>query len=189
MRLDQEGWKVGPVRGEPTEASPALLSFLRENPIRGRIIVPGCGCGHNVRAIAEGGAEILGIDATPRAIEEALRRPVVARERYLRADWLRLPVSFGQTFDWVVEEGSFCALPPSERSSYVDAVEFALRKGGQFLGIFPLHSREEAGRTRTSADELNALFSRFWMVAKWQPKRSFGTDEGREEVRLYRKRR
>lgn len=173
---------------EDSPALPALAGFVRENPIGGRVIVPGCGAGHEVRLLARSGAEVTGVDMAPEAIETARGFPPAADEQYLCSDWLHLPVSFGQRFDWVVEHLCFGALDAYQRSSYVDAVEFALRRGGQFLGIFEIARPSRDGRAAlASEEELNELFSRFWMVAKWRTL-SAG-QETRRELRLYRRRR
>jgi hypothetical protein len=39
-------------------ASPPLIEFLNFQPISGRVLVPGCGAGHDVRALAAEGAEV-----------------------------------------------------------------------------------------------------------------------------------
>ena len=56
-------------------ASPGLIDYLLENPVRGRVLVPGCGFGHDVRALAGTADEVIGIDIAPSAIDGARKFP------------------------------------------------------------------------------------------------------------------
>ena len=49
---------------EKGEASPGLVDFLAAHPQlpRGKVCVPGCGSGHDVRAWAKAGFEAFGFD-------------------------------------------------------------------------------------------------------------------------------
>ena len=57
-------------KGEP---SPGLVDFLSAHPElkRGRVAVPGCGTGHDVRAFAAAGFAASGFDIAPSAISQA----------------------------------------------------------------------------------------------------------------------
>jgi SAM-dependent methyltransferase len=56
-------------RGAP---APALLDYLATHPVTGRILVPGCGTGQDVKALAQAGAaEVTGLDLAPLAVERA----------------------------------------------------------------------------------------------------------------------
>jgi hypothetical protein len=66
---------------------PALVDFLAENgPLTGEICVPGCGSGHDVRALSTPSNHVLGIDLATRAIATANSQPRIANEEYLLAD-------------------------------------------------------------------------------------------------------
>lgn len=64
-------------------AAPPLRAFLAKHPIRGRVLVPGCGLGHDVRLLAEQGASVVGLDIVPKAVRQAGlgSNPVVPRDR------------------------------------------------------------------------------------------------------------
>src|SRR5690349_9600580 len=71
---------------------PALVDFLTEHgPLQGEIVVPGCGSGHDVRALSTADNHVLGIDIAPRAIEKAKAHPRIANEEYRLADLFDLP--------------------------------------------------------------------------------------------------
>jgi len=55
-------------------AAPPLVHYLRENTIAGHVLVPGCGRGHDVRALArQPGCSVVGLDLAPAAVAEASR--------------------------------------------------------------------------------------------------------------------
>ena len=166
------------------------MDFLATSPIRGRVLVPGCGYGHDVRALAENADEVVGIDIAPSAIQAAQLLPALGRERYERADLFALPDHLRQSFDWVWEHTCFCAIDLAQRPGYVDAVAGALKPEGQFLAIFyldPGNDRPDEGPPfGVSIEELDALFApKFNLVREWLPARTYPGREGREWMRLY----
>src|ERR1700759_5522116 len=94
---------------EKGEASPGLVDFLKTDPVRGRVLVPGCGFGHDVRALAATADEVVGIDIAPSALSAARKIPSVGGERYELANLFSLPKALRGNFDWVWEHTCFCA--------------------------------------------------------------------------------
>ncbi len=169
--------------------SPGLVDFLAEHPIVGRVLVPGCGLGHDVRALSAGGAEVVGLDIAPSAVEAAAKLPVVGRERYEVADLFALPPHLRGSFDWVWEHTCFCAIDPSHRPAYVESVAGALKPGGHLLAVFYLDPGndhpDEGPPFEVSVAELERLFlPRFKLVREWLPGRAYPGREGREWMRL-----
>lgn len=168
---------------------PGLIDFLAAEPMRGRVLVPGCGLGHDVRALAGTAEEVVGLDIAPSALRAARAFPAVWRERYAFGDLFALPPRLRGTFDWVWEHTCFCAIDPAQRAAYVEAVAGALHAGGQVLAIFylePGQERPEDGPPfGVTPGELDALFSpRFRLVRTWWPARAYPGREGREQMRL-----
>src|SRR4051812_41703777 len=118
--------------------SPSLLDFLATEPVRGRVFVPGCGYGHDVRALASTAEEVVGLDLAPSAVEGAQIFPKIGGEHYEIGDLFTLPPHLRGNFDWVWEHTCFCAIDPSQRPAYVDAVAEALCPGGRLLAVFYL---------------------------------------------------
>jgi SAM-dependent methyltransferase len=165
------------------------VDFFAEHPIRGRVLVPGCGLGHDVRALAAAGAEAIGIDIAPSAVEAARKFPPAGRERYDMADLFALPPPLRGAFDWVWEHTCFCAIDPSMRTAYVEAVAGALAPGGHLLAIFyldPANDHPDEGPPfEVSLAELDRLFlPRFTLVREWLPAHAYPGREGREWIRL-----
>ena len=175
-------------KGQP---HPALVDFLAENgPLAGEIFVPGCGSGHDVRALSMSSNHVVGIDIASRAIAKAKSRPPVANEEYALADLFNLPASFDQRFDWIFEHTCFCAIDPRRRSDYVNAIVRLLKPGGQLLAIFfinPDHD-EEGPPYRVSIEELKEFFGEHFIVERgWVPARTHPGREERELMRVLRK--
>ena len=189
MKQTQTDWEEAYQRREtPWEKGkphPALVDFLEENgPLKGQIFVPGCGSGHDVRALSTAENQVLGVDLASFAITKAKARPVVGGEQYLQADLFALPPELNGRFDWVFEHTCFCAIDPSRRSDYLAAIVRLLKPGGGLLAIFfinPDHD-EEGPPHPVSKLELEKLFGPFFALEReWVPKR---THPGREEREL-----
>ncbi|HEY0256443.1 MAG TPA: methyltransferase domain-containing protein, partial [Candidatus Methylacidiphilales bacterium] len=104
--------------------APSLIRFLEKNTIAGRVLVPGCGRGHEVHALAkQPGCLAVGLDLSPTAIAEAIRltmgEDLEASSKFLEGDFFALPSSLTGAFDWLVEHTFFCAIEPQRRSDYV----------------------------------------------------------------------
>jgi len=173
-------------KGEP---SPGLVDYLRTEPVRGRVLVPGCGFGHDVRALAATADEVTGIDVARSAVMGARQFPNVGGENYAEADLFNLPKAFLGSFDWVWEHTCFCAIDREMRTAYVEAVAGALKPGGGLLAIFYLDPGDDGPDDHppygVSLAELDALFGgRFALVREWLPERAYPGREGREWMRI-----
>ena len=192
MPVDWEGrYQLGETRWEKGAPAPPLMEFLARQEISGDVLVPGCGTGHDVRAIAAGGASVLGIDIAPSAIRMAREHPRAGRERYALADFLEPSPELSGRFDWVFEHTLFCAIDPDRRRDYVTSVTASLKPGGRFLAIFYLDpANREPGEPpfAVTTEELDHLFgTRFDLLEDWTPRTAHPGREGRERVRLLKK--
>jgi len=189
----EDHYRRGDMPWEKGAPSPGLVDLLAEEPVRGRILVPGCGLGHDVRALAATADEVVGIDIAPSAVAAARAFPTVGRERYDLENLFALPPSWRGTFDGVWEHTCFCAIQPSQRPAYVEGVADALRPGGQLFAIFYLDpgnaSPDEGPPFEVSVAELDRLFlPRFTVEREWLPQRAYPGREGREWMRVMLKR-
>lgn len=184
-------------RGAP---APPLLEWLASHPgeMRGAVFVPGCGRGHDLRAIGAlpGVAEAVGFDISKRALDEARRYPAAGSERYERGDLFALDVRHRGAYDWVWEHTCFCAIDPERRAAYVEAVHAALKPGGCLLGVFYLDPYDEEHRPGEGPPhgcevaEVVSLFEaegRFELAEDYEPGRAYEGREGLERVLRFRK--
>ncbi len=193
-------YRAGETPWDKGAPAPPLLEWL-ETPghrLNGEVLVPGCGLGHDVRALAAAGpaTAVCGLDLSPAALEQARQRPPAGNETYQEADLFALPPEFYGRFDWVFEHTCFCAIDPARRPEYVRAVARALRPGGGLLAIFYLNPWKDGEPTPpgggppfgVTVQELDALFAgHFEPREEWVPTRAYPGREGRELMRLMRR--
>ena len=182
-------YQTGDMPWEKGAAAPPLVEWLSRNQIHGRILVPGCGCGHDVRELARAGAEPIGLDLAPSAIHLADSQPRVGAERYRLANLFELPPELVGAFDWVFEHTCFCAIEPGRRADYAAAVAAALKPRGRLLAIFYLDPGHDDGPPYgVTREALGDLFSsHFETLDEYVPPVSYPGREGRELVRMLRK--
>jgi len=189
----EDHYRRGEMPWEKGAPSPGLIDYLAAEPVRGRVLVPGCGLGHDVRALAATAGEVVGIDIAPSAVAAAQAIPPVGRERYELADLFALPEFWRGTFDAVWEHTCFCAIQPAQRPAYVEAVADALRPEGRLIAIFYLDpgndSPDEGPPFEVSIAELDRLFlPRFSVDREWLPQHAYAGREGREWMRVLTRR-
>ncbi len=175
---------------EKGAAAPPLVEWLARNSLHGRVLVPGCGSGHDVRALARAGADPVGLDLAPSAILRAESHPRVGSERYVTGDFFALAPELAGAFAAVFEHTCFCAIEPAMRAKYVEAAHAALAPRGELLAIFYLDPGHEAGPPfGVTRGELDDLFGKnFETEEEFVPAVAFPGREGRELVRRLRRR-
>lgn len=110
-----------------------LAAWLAQAHPPMNVLVPGCGAGYEVRAFAEHGHDVLGIDFSAAALDAA-RTALGPLARHVRqADFFAL--SDGP-FDLVYERAFLCALPPAWRSRWAERCAELVRPGGLLAGFF-----------------------------------------------------
>ena len=185
----EQRYQTGDMPWEKGSASPGLEDFLTAQPglPRGTVCVPGCGTGHDVRAWARAGFEVLGCDIARSAIQLAMERTGAAglTAKFKIADFLNDEPPL--KFDWIFEHTLFCAIQPEERDDYVQAVIRWLKPEGQYLAVNYLIVEADAGPPfPVTRKELERRFApHFELAADWVP-RSYPNRAGRERMFWWR---
>lgn len=169
-------------KGQP---SPPLAEWLARNKISGRVLVPGCGVGHDVAHLVSLGIDAIGLDIAPTAVARAKEQHPQIAERFVCADLFE----FSGPFDAIVEHTCLCALPPEWRVRYRDAAVKLLKPGGLLIGIWFVNPEMDPGESGPpfgiSSDELSALFApNFDMIESYTPETAYPGREGRELLRV-----
>jgi len=144
----------------------AFVRLADAGLLSGRVLDAGCGSGEQTLLAAARGADAVGVDVSPRAIEQARRK---AAERGLTArfevaDALSLG-ELGLTFDTVIDSGLFHVFDDADRARYVTSLASVLRPGGTcYLMCFSDRQPGEFGPRRVRQEELRAAFSDGWSV-------------------------
>jgi SAM-dependent methyltransferase len=186
-------YETGDMPWDKGEAAPPLRAFLKRSPMAGRVLVPGCGLGHDVRLLAKQGASVVGLDVAPDAVRRAQAIPGNRAASFELGDFLNLPERYHGQFDYVVEHTCLCALDREQRVAYADSVVQALKPGGTYLAIFyrVVKDYDGEGPPHPISDaEIEALFrADFEMIEREVPQATYlSRPVGCEEVCLMRKR-
>ena len=195
--FDWEGrYREGTARWDFGEAVPGLVDWLRDaEPLAGKVLVPGCGHGHEAAVVAKAWSEseVIGLDISETAI-------VGAKDQYGDMDNVSFAVGdyFAPGGDEdcvaIIEHTCFCAIPPSLRPAYAETSARRLGEGGLLIAVFYLHPEEteddpdDGPPWGCSVPELNALFDPYFGTElSCVPERSFEGRKYRELLRVLRK--
>jgi SAM-dependent methyltransferase len=152
-------WDIG-------RPQPAFVRLADEGLLRGRLLDSGCGTGENTLMAAARGAEAVGVDVAPPAIDraraKAAERGVAAR--FEVADALDLG-RLGLTFDTIIDSGVFHVFDDDDRPRYVASLASVLEPGGScYLMCFSDRQPGDWGPRRVRRDELVDAFSDGWTM-------------------------
>jgi cyclopropane fatty-acyl-phospholipid synthase-like methyltransferase len=152
-------WDIG-------RPQPAFVRLADGGLLSRRVLDAGCGTGEHALLAAARGADAVGVDVSPRAIEQARRK---ADERGLTvrfevADALSLG-ELGLTFDTVIDSGLFHVFDDTGRARYVTSLASVLPPGGTcYLMCFSDRQPGTFGPRRVRQEELRSAFSDGWAV-------------------------
>ena len=148
-------WDLGGV-AEP------FVRLLEERSLpEGRLIIPGCGQGHEVLFFAERGWRVTGVDFASGAVG-LLRQALVDRKleaSILHQDFFQLDDSHNGQYDVLLEQTFFCAISPDQRASYVDTVSRILKSGATLAGVFYETGEEGGPPFNTTEADIRQYFS------------------------------
>lgn len=182
-----QAYEAGETPWDKGYASPPLCEFLKTHSVKGRVLVPGCGTGHDVRALAAQGASVVGLDVARSAVRMAEAFPAAGEERYALGDFLNPDPCHAAAYDWLVEHTCLCALDPELRTAYARSVRQVLKPGGYFLAIFFREVPDYTGDGPPhpiSRESIDALFGDdFSVIERRTPTKSYPSrPAGAEEV-------
>ncbi len=153
-------WDIG-------RPQPAFVRLADKGLLAGRLLDSGCGTGEQTLLAASHGADAVGIDLSPLAVErargKALERGLNAR--FEVADALHAG-DLGLTFGTIIDSGVFHVFDDEDRIRYVTSLASVLRDGGHcYLLCFSDRQPGTFGPRRVRRDELRAAFSDGWRIA------------------------
>jgi SAM-dependent methyltransferase len=125
------GWEFG-------HESVVLRDVLPQIKIpRSRILVLGCGSGHDAAFFAKAGHMVTGVDLSSYAIAEAQKNYGEIKDlRFVQGDVFSPPQNWRGQFDIVFEHTCYCAIPPERRTELVRIWRQLLVERGNLLGVF-----------------------------------------------------
>ena len=158
----ETGWDIG-------YASPPLTNYIDTLSDREmKILIPGCGNGYEAAYLHEKGFNkvyLLDIAPTPLA-QFAAKYPEFPGEHLILGDFFEHET----TYDLILEQTFFCALPPDLRSRYVAKMASLLPSGGRLAGLLFNCRFEKAGPPfGGNVDEYKELFEKQFIIKTLKP--------------------
>lgn len=188
-------WEVAGLPATFEVLAMSVLSGLLEGqgPHPRRVLVPGCGNGHEMAWLLAQGADALGVDLSPAAVALARQRlpDPQAAERIQQADFFALDAA---PFDWIYERAFVAALPSALWPRWAAQCARLTRPGALLAGYFFLDPSPPAARRGppfvASLDELDLMlglaFRRLRVIAI-DPTLSAPVFAGREHWVVWRR--
>lgn len=144
----------------------AFARLAERGLLSGRLLDAGCGTGENTLLAAVAGADAVGVDLAPHAIERARAKAADrgVRARFEVGDVLDLGW-LGRTFDTVIDSGVFHVFDDENRARYVASLASVLPPGGTVhLLCFSDRQPGDFGPRRIRQEELRDAFSHGWSI-------------------------
>lgn len=149
----QTGWDRG-------EASANLLYWIECEYLKPcRILIPGCGNGYEVIALAEKGFEVVAMDIALTPIAN-LKKKLKARQlsvELIQTDFFAYEVE--KTFDAIYEQTSLCALQPEQWKDYEKCLYNWLNSQGKLFAQFMQTGQESGPPFHCDIGAMTTLFS------------------------------
>jgi SAM-dependent methyltransferase len=146
----------------------AFVRLAEAGCLTGRVLDVGCGTGEHALLAASHGADAVGVDVAPSAIQQArakaAQRGLTAR--FTVGDALDLgPLGLAGIIDTVIDSGVFHVFSDDDRRRYVASLGCVLRPAGiTYLMCFSDRQPGEFGPRRVSQDELHEAFAAGWTI-------------------------
>lgn len=123
------GWELG-------EASQPLVQILPQLKMtRSRVLVLGCGSGHDAAYLANQGHIVTAVDISPEAIRRAKAQyGSIPNLEFIEADIFKMNIK--GSFNLVYEHTCWPAIAPQRRRELIEIWKKHLIPGGHLLGIF-----------------------------------------------------
>lgn len=147
-----------------------LARHLQTQELAGqRILIPGCGSGHEIAAFARAGADVTAIDFSPVAVAKARARlPVELASAVIEGDFFTHP--FGPArFDFIYERTFLCALDPKLWRPLTVRLAELLGAGGLVAGFYFYGDKEDGPPFGLEPAEAAALFEPHFHLVSDEP--------------------
>lgn len=152
----ETGWDVGAI-------TPPLKEYIDQLTDKNlRILIPGAGNGYEFDYLIENGFQnVFVVDIATTPLNNIQKRKPEFASHLIHSDFFSLET----TFDLILEQTFFCALPPEMRPKYVEKMASLLNPSGKVAGLlfdFPLNT--EVPPFGGSTSEYLDLFSKTFQI-------------------------
>jgi SAM-dependent methyltransferase len=142
---------------------PAIVELERSGRIDGSVLDVGCGAGEHTILLTRLGYDVLGVDASPTAIEQARENAATkgVDARFEVADAMDLGDS--PVYDTIVDSALFHIFDDTDRPRYVASLHAACRPGG-LVHVLALSDKGRGFGPQVSEDTIRAAFGDGWAL-------------------------
>ena len=133
-----------------------LRAFLTGVAPGARVLVPGCGSAHEVYYLAENGFDVLAVDFSAAAVEQARHNLGCFADRVDLADFFAFDPG-ARPIDLIYERAFLCALPRKLWAPYAARCAALLAPGALLAGFYFYGSEPKGPPFGTSPEELHGL--------------------------------
>lgn len=148
------GWDRG-------STSPAMHTWLERGALTPcRMLIPGCGRGHEVVDLAQLGYDVTGVDIAPSATTHLQQKLLDANVSATVVCGDLFDYQMNTPFDAIYEQTCLCAIQPRQRSAYEKQLRYWLRSGGMLFALFMQTGSEGGPPFHCDLQEMRQLFSK-----------------------------
>lgn len=178
--LDEKMWSERYQKGDSPwdlgEHHPCLdWTLPRLKLSRSKILVPGCGVGHDAAKLSGLGHRVTGLDFSKDAISKA--KDLYKDVPFLDSDVFSHAQTHFEQYDLVFEHTLFCAVDTGTRAKLVKAWSALLKEGGHIVGTFIVCNKRKGPPFGVTEWELEELLSPHFKIEYW------GRLRGKESAR------
>lgn len=191
----KDAWRAGATPWDAGGSAPALKTLLERGVVpAGRVLVPGCGAGHDLATLARSDREVVGLDLSDHARAKflAAHPDLPGSVTYEVADFFSYQPTAGG-FDFVWDYTFFCALDPSQRTEWSEQMKRLVHPSRLLATLLfpfedPLSDREGPPWPVNTAMVGDLLNDAFEQVEVSEAHQTHPGREGRERLALWRRR-
>ncbi|MBA0558601.1 hypothetical protein Golob_015613 [Gossypium lobatum] len=153
----EESWKQGVTPWDLGCPTPVILHLHHSGSLpMGRVLVPGCGTGYDVVAMACPGRYVVGLDISEEAIKKAKQMssslPNADDFTFIKADFFSWRPT--DLFDLIFDYTFFCAILPEMRSAWAQQIQNFLKPDGELVTLmFPMDDHAGGPPFKVSIEE------------------------------------
>ncbi|MCG6966367.1 MAG: TPMT family class I SAM-dependent methyltransferase [Chromatiaceae bacterium] len=160
----EQRYSAGKTGWDRGQVSPALRHWLAAGQLpAGRVLVPGCGHGHEVAELIRAGCQVTAVDIASQPVMRLLGQ---LAELGLYANVVQADLLHWQPpgpFDAVYEQTCLCALDPGHWAAYESRLADWLRPGGSLLALFMQTGHQGGPPFDCPLPDMRSLFG----AARW----------------------
>lgn len=154
--------------GKPAPAFKKYFNGADETRTLNKVVVIGCGKGHDAFFIAQNNkeCEVYAFDFSESAINhcnQVKEKCKIENIHFYQVDIFTLlkEEKWAGYFDYVIEHTCFCAIDPEKRNEYIELIKYLLKPGGKLAGLFFMRPKEIKGPPFGSTpDEIKNFFKK-----------------------------